>query len=80
MKEIGAFEAKTHLSRLLEDVRHGETYLITRRGEPVARLAPVGTARDRDLDALIASARAVREASRPGPESIRELIEEGRRW
>lgn len=37
---VGAFEAKTHLSRLLEDVQRGKIITITRRGVPVAVLAP----------------------------------------
>jgi prevent-host-death family protein len=37
---VGAFEAKTHLSRLLEEVRRGKIITITRRGVPVAVLAP----------------------------------------
>ena len=41
MREIGAFEAKTHLSALLDDVASGETVTITKRGRPVARLVPV---------------------------------------
>ena len=39
-KSVGVHEAKTHLSRLLEDVAIGEDVVITRRGEPVARLVP----------------------------------------
>lgn len=38
---IGAFEAKTHFSALLERVEHGEVIFITRRGKAVARLLPV---------------------------------------
>lgn len=41
MREVGAFEAKTHLSELLAAVEAGETVMITRRGRPVARLVPV---------------------------------------
>lgn len=41
--EIGAFEAKTKLSALLEKVRNGQTYFITKRGQPVAELRPVST-------------------------------------
>ncbi len=37
-KSVGVHQAKTHLSRLLEDVAAGEEVTITRRGEPVARL------------------------------------------
>ena len=39
--EIGAFEAKTHLSKLLERVESGSTFRITRRGKAVAELRPV---------------------------------------
>ena len=39
--DIGAFEAKTRLSELLEHVRRGRVYRITKRGKPVAELRPV---------------------------------------
>ena len=39
--EIGAFEAKTHLSELLEKVRRGKTFYITKHGRQVAELRPV---------------------------------------
>lgn len=39
--EIGAFEAKTRLSELLDRVARGEVYRITKRGKPVAELRPV---------------------------------------
>jgi len=42
--EIGAFEAKTRLSELLEQVRQGRVYRITRRGTPVAELRPIAAA------------------------------------
>jgi prevent-host-death family protein len=37
-KSVGVHEAKTHLSRLIEDVAAGEEVVITRRGEVVATL------------------------------------------
>ena len=45
--EIGAFEAKTRLSELLELVSKGRVFRITRRGKPVAELRPVTTSRKR---------------------------------
>lgn len=45
--EIGAFEAKTRLSELLEHVSKGRVYRITRRGKPVAELRPVAHSRRR---------------------------------
>ncbi len=41
MSEIGAFEAKTHFSALLERAEKGEEITITRRGKAVARLVPM---------------------------------------
>ncbi|NJK91526.1 MAG: type II toxin-antitoxin system Phd/YefM family antitoxin [Blastochloris sp.] len=38
--EVGAFEAKTHLSRLLDQVEQGALVTITRHGKPVAQLMP----------------------------------------
>ena len=40
MRQVGAFEAKTHLSSLLDAAERGETITITRRGREVARLIP----------------------------------------
>jgi prevent-host-death family protein len=46
MKTVSVLEAKTHLSALLEEVREGGAeVVITRRGEPVARLCPIAPAR-----------------------------------
>ena len=41
--QIGAFEAKTHLSELLEKVGRGQAFFITKRGRPVAELRPAAT-------------------------------------
>jgi prevent-host-death family protein len=41
MKTVNMHEAKTHLSRLIEDVAAGEEVIIARNGKPVARLLPV---------------------------------------
>ena len=47
MKEmIGAFDAKTHLSEYLERAHRGESFVITRRGKPLAHLGPVSDARE----------------------------------
>jgi prevent-host-death family protein len=41
VEEIGAYEAKTRLSELLDEVAQGRVYRITKRGRPVAELRPV---------------------------------------
>ena len=37
---VSAYEAKTHLPSLLERAEHGERFVITRHGKPVAQLIP----------------------------------------
>lgn len=41
MEVVSVYDAKTHLSRLLDAVLRGEEVVITRHGEPVARLVQV---------------------------------------
>ena len=38
---MGAFDAKTHFSQVLDRVEHGETITITRHGHTVAKIIPV---------------------------------------
>jgi prevent-host-death family protein len=49
IEEIGAFEAKTRLSELLERVQRGHSYRITKRGRAVAELRPVNPGTDRPV-------------------------------
>lgn len=39
--QIGAFAAKTELSKLLRQARAGKSFIITQRGKPVAELRPI---------------------------------------
>lgn len=48
MSEIGAFEAKTHFSKLLARVQRGEEITVTLRGKPVAKLVPLKPGFDRE--------------------------------
>lgn len=49
---VSVREAKTHLSRLLQQVEAGEEVVITRGGEPVARLVAVGPKLPREAGRL----------------------------
>jgi prevent-host-death family protein len=40
MKQVNVHEAKTQLSRLLQEVEDGEEIVIARNGTPVAKLVP----------------------------------------
>ncbi|MEX5214807.1 MAG: type II toxin-antitoxin system prevent-host-death family antitoxin [Nitrospiraceae bacterium] len=78
--KVGAFEAKTHLAELLRQTEHGRSFVIHRRGKPVARLVPPIPEEDkpRDLTSLSEAFRSIRAGIR-GSLKIRELIETGRR-
>lgn len=49
MKTVNIHEAKTHLSRLLEGVAKGESFVIAKAGKPVADLTPIGQKRKRRI-------------------------------
>jgi prevent-host-death family protein len=79
MRSIGAYEAKTHLPRLLDEVAAGEVITITKHGVPVAVLAPAGGRGAVTTARAIGELRAFRRLHPLGDLSIRELIDEGRR-
>jgi prevent-host-death family protein len=81
METIGTFDAKTRLSALLDRVARGERITITRHGVPAAMLVPVGES-DRKLthEEIVEGMRALRKRVRPGRMSVREMINEGRRF
>ena len=81
MTSIGAFEAKTHLSELLDRVERGETITITRHGVPAALLVPVKEKEARlTHEEIVEGMREIRKRVKPGKISVREMIAEGRRY
>ena len=76
MTEVGAYEAKTKLSELLERVARGERIVITKHGIPVAILAPVGP--QADPRKVVAELKAFRKGKKLKPLTVKELIQEGR--
>ena len=81
METIGAYEAKTHLPKLLNRVSRGEKIIITKHGVPVASLQPPAsaTAQQKPIKKVIAELRQFRCQHKLNGLSIREMIEEGRR-
>ena len=61
MIKVGAFEAKTHLSALLEKVSRGEEVLITKRGKPIARMVPAEQADKSRIKAAISELLTLRK-------------------
>ena len=76
---VGAYEAKTHLPQLLEEVAAGLTITITKHGRPVARLVPPITNERPEPERVVAALRQARQGIRLEGLSLRGLIEEGRR-
>ena len=76
MPQVGTFEAKTHLSQLLEQVERGEEITLTKRGVPVATLAPVEGRRSRDPQAAVAAIKAFRRGRRLAGLTIGNLFQE----
>ena len=79
MNNVGAYEAKTHLSKLLERVEKGERFTITKHGVPVARLVPPDGAAEMSATDAVAELKRLRKDVNLGGLSLREMIEEGRR-
>lgn len=85
MKTVGIFEAKTNLSRLLEEVEKGRDVMITRHGKPVAKLVrPERKFTPEEIRRRREAIASLRELGRKlnlnlTHEEIKKAIEEGRR-
>lgn len=83
MADIGAFQAKTHFSQLLDRVEKGEEISISRRGRVVAKLVPAQAGHDIEkARAAAASLRALARKMKLGPfnwEEWKAYRDEGKR-
>jgi prevent-host-death family protein len=79
MDTVGTFEAKTHLSRLLDRVAAGERTAITRHGIPIARLVPVKPASSLQIREIIAKLKRFSKGQTLGGLKAKDLINAGRR-
>lgn len=81
MSEIGVYEAKTHLPKLLERVSRGEVITITRHGMPVALLIPVQRESQLSvreaIDGLIELKKRIN--ARVSQKELRKMRDEGKR-
>ena len=83
MEQVGVFDAKVHLSQLVERANRGETIVITRNGRPMAKLtsADSGLASKLTCDEGLDALRDIRTRSKLSPDlTIKQMIEEGRRY
>lgn len=78
--QVGAYDAKTRLSELLERVEAGEEITITRHGSPVARLVPIE--RGPSVEArqqAVEQMRQLASKNKLGSIKVKDLVAEGRR-
>ena len=80
MNSVGTYEAKAHLSKLLERVEKGEQFMITRHGIPVARLIPPDRAAKMAASDAVAELKKLRKNCTLGGLPLRSMIEDGRRF
>lgn len=74
-EQVGAYDAKTRLAELLAAVECGASFVITRHGQPVARLLPVAPASPaQDVAGALIAERSGRRLGAP----LRELLTAGR--
>ena len=77
---VGAYEAKTHLSELLEKVEAGQEITITKHGAPIAKLVPVKKEASREERlAAIERIQKLAVGLSLGGLKVKDLISEGRR-
>lgn len=77
---VGAYEAKTHLSELLEKVEAGQEVTITKHGNPVAKLVPIR--KEASVDERLAAIQRIQKLASGlslGGLKVKDLISEGRR-
>jgi len=80
MATFGLFEAKTHLSELVQRAEKGEEIVLTRHGAPVARLVAAQPEGKLDAAAWVARGRNLAKVPLPPGMTIRDLIHSGRKY
>ena len=75
MQQINIHEAKTHLSRLIEQTALGEEIVIAKHGKPVARLIPYhNTIKKRTAGSLQGQIKLSDNFDSPLPDDIAESL------
>ena len=77
MKTVNIHEAKTHLSRLVEDAARGEPFVIARAGKPLVKVTMIEGEAPRRLGFLAGQAEIPEDFDDMGAEEIRALFEGG---
>ena len=76
-KTINIHEAKTHLSRIVEEVADGSEVIIAKAGKPIARLVPLEhTPAAKHLGLLKGKFRVPRNFNAPLPAEVLKSFED----
>ena len=80
-QQIGAFEAKTYFSKIINEAEQGKEFIVTRRGKAVARIIPFEKKPEMTFKEAVEQLMEMRKLYRgePGSFDIRAAIEEGRK-
>lgn len=70
MRIVNMHEAKTHFSKLVDSVIHGNEVIIAMAGKPVAKLGPIGKKPKRTLGVLKGKIKLSKDFYEPLPEDI----------
>ena len=79
MQTIGIFDAKTHFSAIMEKVARGKDFLITRRGQPIAKITAVKTQDNETTAQTIEAILKFRKERKSSQAQSKAWIQEGRR-
>ncbi|PZM13906.1 type II toxin-antitoxin system Phd/YefM family antitoxin [Rhizobium tubonense] len=77
--KIGAFEAKSQFSSLLERAAHGEEIIITKHGKPVARLVATNGDDEMTVEDVFGTLKSLRKQTTLNGIPWKELRDEGRK-
>ena len=77
--EVGAFDAKSQLSSILQEVKKGKRYTITLRGKPIADLIPSDSADHSNLSVAVDEMRKINKIKGVTTENLLTWIAEGRK-
>ena len=77
MRQVNVHEAKTHLSRLLDEVIAGEEIVIAKNGSPAARLVPLARSEPIVFGVMKGQFTVPDDFDDPLPDEIIDLFYEG---
>ncbi|HEX5419491.1 MAG TPA: type II toxin-antitoxin system prevent-host-death family antitoxin [Gammaproteobacteria bacterium] len=75
-KVVNIHEAKTHLSRLVDEAATGKEIIIAKAGKPMARLAPINaTVKKKKLGLLKGKIKIIGDFNAPLPDEVLAIFE-----